>query len=221
MLRNQNGFSVYTVLSVILFVALVFILAIPNFYNLDTNKNIDDCINNMKTIWVATTDYVKDTQADFNGDISVLTRTKKAADPKSPYLQTQGFCPEAPRQKESYIVYGKYVADKTGTEIKKNVGVIIICPQLAGFSKHILPKSFYENMDPSPLQNMMTEDIAFFDEMTKSNGKQKMEAILKYINIWKTNPNAYELRRADSNALKAMVMPDKAQPTPPAEETAM
>ena len=29
MLRNQNGISVYTVLSVILFVALVFILAVP------------------------------------------------------------------------------------------------------------------------------------------------------------------------------------------------
>ncbi|HNX37748.1 MAG TPA: hypothetical protein PL124_11995 [Candidatus Cloacimonadota bacterium] len=213
MLRNQNGLSVYTVLSVILAIALVTILALPNFYNLDKNKNIDDCTNYMKSIWVAATDYIKDTGTDFNGDLGLLLRTKKLSDPKTPYLQSQGFCPETSREKTPYLVYGKYIAGVSGTEIKKNIGVIVICPNLAGYPKHFLPKSFYENMDPSPLQNMMTEDIDFIDTMTKSNGKQKMDAMLQYINIWKTNPKAYELRRADSNALKAMIFPDKVQPT--------
>ena len=213
MLRNQNGISVYTVLSVILFCALVFILAIPNFYKLDKNKNVDDCLNNMKTIWVGTTDYVKDTKADFNGDLSILRSTAKVADPKTTYLQADASCPENSRQKENYIVYGKYIADKTGTEIKTNVGVIIYCPNLGSFPKHYLPKSFYENMDPAPLQNMMAEDMDVIDSETKSNGKRKVEMIEKYINIWKTVPGAYEMRKADANSLRAMLFPDKYKPT--------
>ena len=219
MLRNQNGISVYTVLSVILFVALVFILAIPNFYNLDKNKNVDDCLNNMKTIWVGTTDYMKDQKADFNGDLSVLRRTKKASDPKVTYLQTETYCPETARQKDSYIVYGKYIADKTGTEIKTNVGVIIYCPNLGTFPKHYIPKNFYENMDPAPLQNMMAEDLDVIDQETKSNGKRKVEMIEKYINIWKTMPEAYELRKADANSLRAMLFPDKYKPVEAEQDT--
>jgi hypothetical protein len=117
MLRSQNGISVYTVLSVILFVALVFILAVPNFYNLDKEKNIEDCVNNMKQIWVATTDYMKDTNADFSGDLNLLTKTPKATDPKNKYLNSLRFCPETSRQKTEYLVYGKYVAEQIGTEI--------------------------------------------------------------------------------------------------------
>ena len=100
MLRNQRGFSVYTIISIVLFAALVFILAIPNFFNLDKEKNIEDCINNMKTIWVASTDYVRDTSADFNGDLDKLTGTKKARDPKNYYMQTIPLFPET-RNKEN------------------------------------------------------------------------------------------------------------------------
>lgn len=209
MLRSQNGISVYTVLSVILFVALVFILAVPNFYNLDKEKNIEDCVNNMKQIWVATTDYMKDTNADFSGDLNQLTKTPKATDPKNKYLNSLRFCPETSRQKTEYLVYGKYVAEQIGTEIKHNYGVIVLCPNMDKFPKHMIGKSFYENMDPTQLQNYMIEDIDFIDKETGSNGARKKELIMKYIEIWKTDAEAFAKRKANTNALRAILFPDK------------
>lgn len=73
MLLNKKGISVYWILSAILFVGLIFILALPHFFNLDTEKNIDDCTNNMKVIWVATSDYLADFETDFGGDLNLLT----------------------------------------------------------------------------------------------------------------------------------------------------
>lgn len=209
MLRNQSGISVYTVLSIILFVALVFILAVPNFYNLDKEKNVDDCINNMKQIWVATTDYMRDTNQDFSGDLNLLTKTAKKSDPKSKYLPSMRYCPETSRQKNEYLVYGKYIAEQVGTEVKHNFGVIVLCPNVAGFNKHFLPKAFYENMDPTQLQNYMIEDIDFIDKETGSNGARKEELIKKYIEIWKTDANAFQKRKENTTALRAILFPDK------------
>ncbi|MEF3694416.1 MAG: hypothetical protein V3576_03615 [Candidatus Cloacimonadota bacterium] len=215
MLRKQNGISVYTVLSVILFLALIFVLAIPHFFNLDKEKNVDDCINNMKEIWVATTDYIRENQTDFGGDLQLLYNTRKKSDPSRRYLERINFCPETARLKTSYIVYGKYVQDMVGTETRDNIGVIVVCPNLKSYFNHYLPKAFYENMEPTQLQNMMTEDLDYIDEQTATNGSRKTEAVEKYINIWKTNPEAYNLRKNDSTALKAMIFPDQFRPAEP------
>ncbi|HNZ89208.1 MAG: hypothetical protein QM209_01355 [Candidatus Cloacimonadota bacterium] len=209
MLRNQNGISVYTVLSIILFIVLVFILALPNFFNLDKEKNLEDCINNMKQIWVATTDYMRDTNADFNGDLSLLIKTPKKDDPKNTYLSSNLYCPETSHQKKEYLVYGKYVAEQIGTEIKHNYGIIILCPNLAQYPKHIIEKGFYENMEPTQLQNYMSEDIDYINSETGLNGAKKVELINKYIEIWKTDPDAFAKRKANTTALKAILFPEK------------
>ncbi len=209
MLRNQNGISVYTVLSIILFIVLVFILALPNFFNLDKEKNLEDCINNMKQIWVATTDYMRDTNADFNGDLSLLIKTPKKDDPKNTYLSSNLYCPETSHQKKEYLVYGKYVAEQIGTEIKHNYGIIILCPNLAQYPKHIIEKGFYENMEPTQLQNYMSEDIDYINSETGLNGAKKVELINKYIEIWKTDPDAFAKRKANTTALRAILFPEK------------
>lgn len=209
MLRKQNGISVYTVLSVILFLALIFVLAIPHFFNLDKEKNVDDCINNMKEIWVAATDYIRENKTDFGGDLQLLNNTRKKSDPKRKYLEKISYCPETARTKTPYLVYGKYVQDMIGTETRDNIGVIVLCPNLKTYFNHYLPKAFYENMEPTQLQNMMTEDLDYIDEQTGTNGQRKIEAVQQYINIWKTNPQAYTLRKNDSTSLKAMIFPDQ------------
>jgi len=208
MLRNQNGISVYTVLSIILFAALIFVLAIPNFYNLDKEQNEEDCINNMKEIWVATTDYLRDTNADFSGDLNILRTTRKAMDNRSYYLGSSSYCPETSRQKLEYKVYGKYVADAIGDEIKHNYGVIVYCPNLDNYPKHFLPKIFYENMEPTQLQNYMIDDLDYIDTETGNNGKRKIEMVEKYIEIWKTDPEAFNKRKTDSTSLRAILFPE-------------
>jgi len=186
---------------------LVFVLALPSFFNLDKEKNIEDCINNMKTIWVASTDYVRDTRTDFGGDLKLLTTTRKALDQKNYYMQTIPNCPET-RTKEDYIVFGKYVEDKIGDEIKQNYGVIIVCPNLDKYPKHFIPKAFYENMDPTQLQNYMIDDMDYIDKQTGSNGSRKKELVLQYIEIWKNDATAFEMRRTDSNYIKAKLFPE-------------
>lgn len=209
MLRNQNGISVYAIISIILFAALIFILALPNFYNLDKEQNIEDCINNMKEIWVAASDYVRDTETDFTGDLELLRKTPKARDPKNTYLGSHNFCPETARQKTEYIIFGKYVADKIGDEVKHNYGVIVYCPNLAQYPKHFIPKAFYENMDPTQLQNYMIDDMEYINEETGSNGARKLEMMTKYVEIWKNDPEAFSKRKANSTALRAMLFPEK------------
>jgi len=216
MLRKQNGISVYTVLSIILLFALIFILALPNFYNLDKEKNIDDCINSMKQIWVGTTDYMQEHHADFTGTVATLANTPKLSDPKVKYLNGMQYCPETARQKNEYIVYGKYVAEQIGTETKHNFGVIVLCPNLAGYPKHIIPKNFYENMNPTQLQNYMIEDLGFIDDQTGTNGARKLELCKKYIELWKNDPTAFEKRKADNNAMLAVLFPEKFAATEPA-----
>ncbi|MCB5253395.1 MAG: hypothetical protein RBR69_05570 [Candidatus Cloacimonadaceae bacterium] len=209
MLRNQNGLSVYTVLSIILFAALIFILAIPNFYNLDKEQNVEDCINNMKEIWVATTDYLRDTNQDFQGDLEILRTTRKAKDRSSYYLAKANYCPETARQKIEYKVFGKYIADQIGDEVKHNFGVIVYCPNLSDFHTHFLPKIFYENMDPTQLQNYMIDDLDYIDKETGINGTRKQEMVEKYIEIWQTDEQAFAKRKADNTALRAMLFPEK------------
>ena len=209
MLRNQHGISVYTVLSIVLFIALIFVLAIPNFYNLDKEQNVEDCINNMKEIWVATTDYLRDTNADFDGDLSVLRSTRKATDNGNYYLGSKSYCPETSRQKDEYIVYGKYVAETIGTDVKHNFGVIVYCPNLDKYAKHFIPKIFYENMEPTQLQNYMIDDLDYIHTETGSNGNKKKEMVEKYVEIWKTDPDAFAKRKADTTALRAILFPEK------------
>jgi len=209
MLRNQNGISVYAIISIILFAALIFVLALPNFYNLDKEQNIEDCTNNMKEIWVAASDYVRDTEADFAGDLELLRKTPKARDPKNTYLGSHNHCPETSRQKTEYIVFGKYVADKIGDEIKHNYGVIVYCPNLAQYPKHFIPKAFYENMDPTQLQNYMIDDMDYINEETGSNGARKLEMMTKYVEIWKNDPEAFNKRKGNTTALRAMLFPEK------------
>ena len=64
-------------------------------------------------------------------------------------------------------------------------------------------------MDPTQLQNYMIEDIDFIDKETGSNGARKKEMVMKYIEIWKTDPNAFNKRKDDSTALRAILFPEK------------
>ncbi len=208
MTSNQRGLSVYTVISIILFLALVAVLALPNFFNLDKEKNEEDCLNNMKALWVATIDYLRDYNQDFDGDLKVLLNTPKRNDPKTTYLNTISKCPESRgRDKHDYIVFGKYVADRIGDEVKHNFGAIVICPNLPTYPKHIIPQAFYENMEPTQLQNYFLDDLDYIDQQTGSNGRLKMEKIQEYINIWRTDPDAFAKRKSNSAAFKDLLIP--------------
>ncbi len=217
MYLNERGFSVYTVLSIILFLALVFILALPHFFNLDKGQNEENCINNMKLIWVATTEYMKDHMASFDGDLKTLLNTPKKVAPaaegeraiksKGNYLDKAFKCPEGGADADKYIIFGKLVVENIEGTQKLNYGAIVICPNLAHHPKHFIPKSFYENMEPTELQNFFIDDLDVINTTTGADGNRKLELVKKYIEIWKSDPTALARMRENPLAVRNQVLP--------------
>lgn len=217
MCLNERGFSVYTIIIIILLLALVFVLALPSFFNLDKNKNQDDCINNMKLIWVASTDYMKDNLTSFNGDLNLLqTSYKKVPDVMEgraqskrtePYLSKIFQCPENRGSKEQYIVFSKFLLEDIQGTQKLNYGTIVVCPNLIRYPNHFLPKSFYENMEPTELQNYFIDDLDFIEAAAGFDGSYKLQLVKQYIEIWKNDPTALERVRADNAALRNQLIP--------------
>jgi hypothetical protein len=206
MLRSERGFSVYTIISVILLLALIFVLALPNFFNLDRGKNEETCINNMKLIWVASTDYMKDNGKDFSGDLTLLKTLYKKNNPKDHYIETIPECPENRGADNNYIVFGKYYEEEIQGTKKMNYATIVLCPNTGKFSKHLIPKSFYENMEPTELQNFFIEDIDAIDKATGSDGTRKLEMLKKYIEIWKSDSTALTRIRENPLAIRNQAM---------------
>lgn len=186
MLKDQRGNALFWVLSAILAIALIVILAITGKFNLDPEKNTDDCTTAMKNIWVATADYMTETRQDFTGDLNVLRRTMRPKG-KSAYLSEEKYCPESQGAKEPYQVFGKHVTETIDGETRHYLGIIILCPNMAEFPRHLLNKSFYDNMSITKLQTLMMNDMAKIDLFTKSNSALKAQNMQKYYDFWKAS----------------------------------
>jgi competence protein ComGC len=216
MFRNEQGFSVYAIISVILLLALIFVLALPNFFNLDKGKNEEDCINNMKLLWVASSDYMKDNSKDFDGSVTLFKTLTKKSNPKENYVPDIPTCPESRGSGSNYIVYGKYFEELMEGTKKLNYGSVIICPNLARNPKHFIPKSFYENMEPTELQNYFIDDLDAINTKAGNDGKRKQEMMLRYIEIWKTDATALSRIRLNPLAIRNQIIPSEsaaAEPT--------
>ncbi len=217
---NERGFSVYTIISIILFLLLVFILALPSFFNLDKTQNEEDCINNMKLIWVASQDYMKDNLTSFNGDLNLLQNTYKKveaateggrAPSRSRYLSKSLQCPENRASKEDYTVFSIFLLEDIQGTQKLNYGTIVACPNTARYPRHFIPKSFYENMEPTEIQNYFIEDLDAIDAATGLDGQRKLNLLMKYIEIWKNDNTALARVRADNAAIRNQVMPPETE----------
>ena len=55
----------------------------------------------------------------------------------------------------------------------------------------------------------MIDDLDYIHTETGSNGNKKKEMVEKYIEIWKTDPDAFAKRKADTTALRAILFPEK------------
>jgi len=116
---------IYKIISAVAFIVLIFILALPQFYNVDRKSNTEACIGNMKIIHNAIKEYVLEQKKDFDGDQDDLIRTG--------YLKHSYSCPEA-KPGDKYIISGKYLSDGQAE-------VTVICPVEKKFPDHKLPDS--------------------------------------------------------------------------------
>ncbi|RLC45817.1 MAG: hypothetical protein DRH57_07305 [Candidatus Cloacimonadota bacterium] len=122
MIRNEKGFSVYTVISIIAFLGLIFILLIPRFFNVHSREKREKCIANMMKIEKAIKKYMSERKQSFDGDLVELVRTG--------YLEHAYVCPEG-GPLDKYIAKGNY---ETGE-------ITVKCPLQDKFPDHILPHS--------------------------------------------------------------------------------
>ena len=75
MLRNSKGFSIFTVISIIAFLALIFILILPQLFNVKEREMQEQRLEHMRKITKAIEEYMADRHQSFTGDLIELVRT--------------------------------------------------------------------------------------------------------------------------------------------------
>jgi hypothetical protein len=133
MLRNSKGFSIYSIISIIAALALIFVLALPSFFNVNRKEKQNECIKNMEETYRAINQYMIDKKVNFKGDAMDLKTTG--------YLKTIYECPEDGIG-DKYFMSGTYSPD--GNKIT------VTCPNIKDFPGHVIPQSFFESMKTTP-----------------------------------------------------------------------
>jgi competence protein ComGC len=88
----MKKFSIYRLISILAFIALVFILVLPNFFDINKKQETDECIKNMKVVYGGAAGFLQTEMKDFSGTSSDLERMG--------YLSKSYECPsEAPGDK--------------------------------------------------------------------------------------------------------------------------
>ncbi|MEA2104698.1 MAG: hypothetical protein U9P79_08700 [Candidatus Cloacimonadota bacterium] len=75
MLRSRNGFSLYTVISIIAFLSLIFILVLPQIFDVKKEEKLKLRYEQMTKIKEAVIQYMTDRNQPFTGDLFELVRT--------------------------------------------------------------------------------------------------------------------------------------------------
>ena len=75
MLRNNKGFSIFTVISILAFLALIFILVLPQLFNVKEREMQELRLEHISKIKSAIEEYMADRHQSFSGDLVELVRT--------------------------------------------------------------------------------------------------------------------------------------------------
>jgi competence protein ComGC len=72
---NQTGIGIYKILIVVFLLALIFILALPQVFDLNKRQNTETCIKQMKEIKFHVDKYMRDNNQLFTGTVDDLQRS--------------------------------------------------------------------------------------------------------------------------------------------------
>ncbi len=148
MLHNNHGFSIYKVISIVSFLAMIFVLALPQFYDLEAKEKSEQCVKNMEQIYFAVQRYMIERNLEFNADGSEDTSDLK----RMGYLEAVLECPEKAAG-DKYIIKGLWTEEGRNMdperrkylpeEEKKNlIEITVTCPWEKEFPDHKLPPQF-------------------------------------------------------------------------------
>jgi len=120
MLANQTGIGIYKILIVIFVAGLIFILTLPQVFNLNRREKTEKCISNMQEIKDQIKKYMRDRNELFTGTTNDLIRTR--------YITVvEEECPEGPAGSKYSI-----------TVDRKTRIIRIYCPNEKKFDDHVL-----------------------------------------------------------------------------------
>lgn len=114
--------NIYKIISVLAFAILLFILTLPQTFNVNRKQKTEECIKNMKDIYGAIENYMAEREEDFTGTTRDLLRMN--------YLKKTYECPEN-GVGDKYYMHGDF---ETGE-------IVVTCPNQEKFKDHILPES--------------------------------------------------------------------------------
>ena len=121
----MKSFNIYKLISLIALAVLLFILIIPQKYNVNKKQKAEECIKNMNTIYKAIEVYMSEREENFTGTAQDLMRTG--------YLKKTFECPEN-GVGDKYFMEGIYATNK----------ITVTCPHEAKFPDHKLPESILD-----------------------------------------------------------------------------
>ncbi|MBN1948829.1 MAG: hypothetical protein JW784_03725 [Candidatus Cloacimonetes bacterium] len=121
----MKSITIYKIISVVAFLVLVFILIIPQKFNINRKQKAEECVRNMKDIYEAIQNYMLEREEDFTGTTQDLVRTN--------YLKKSYECPEN-GVGDKYFMEGDYETGK----------ITVICPHEQKFKDHVLPENLRE-----------------------------------------------------------------------------
>lgn len=121
----MKKFSVYKILSIVAFAVLLFILILPQTYNVNRKQKAEECVKNMSTIYKAIKNYMAEREEDFTGTAQDLMRMN--------YLKKTYECPEN-GVGDKYFMEGNYLTGE----------ITVTCPHEAKYPDHVLPESILD-----------------------------------------------------------------------------
>ncbi len=121
----MKSFNIYKLLSIVALALLLFILILPQTYNVNKKQKAEECIKNMSTIYKAIRAFMEEREEDFNGTAQDLMRMN--------YLKKTYECPEN-GVGDKYFMQGVYLTGE----------ITVKCPHEEKYPDHILPESIID-----------------------------------------------------------------------------
>jgi competence protein ComGC len=117
--------NIYKIVSLVALIVLLFILILPQKYNVNKKQKAEECIKNMSTIYKAINAYMVEREENFIGTAQDLMRMN--------YLKKTFECPEN-GVGDKYFMEGDF---ETGE-------ITVTCPHAEKFPDHVLPESILD-----------------------------------------------------------------------------
>ncbi|MBT3169683.1 MAG: hypothetical protein HN952_03050 [Candidatus Cloacimonetes bacterium] len=111
--------NIYKIISLVALAVLLFILILPQKFNVNRKQKTEQCVKNMGEIHTAINSFMKEHKESFDGTTRDLMRMN--------YLKKTYECPEK-AVGDKYYLHGNY---ETGE-------ITVTCPNLKEFDDHIL-----------------------------------------------------------------------------------